>query len=253
MTGLAATDPVQSGFDPARLARLDGFLDRLTEDGRIPGWSLAIARHRTLVHTSTGGYRDLEAGLPVEAGTLFRIYSMTKPVTAVAALLLCERGDLELSDPVARFIPSFASLRVYAGGPDQRPVTEPAIRLVTVRHLLTHTAGLTYGFHRAHPVDALYRQAGHDIEAPPGCSLAEACDTWAGLPLLFQPGSEWNYSVGTDVLGRVVEVVAGQSLGEFCAGQIFTPLGMPDTTFTVPAADLPRSNRTNALGAVVLQ
>jgi CubicO group peptidase (beta-lactamase class C family) len=240
MTGLAAADPVRSGFDPARLARLDGFLDRLTEDGRIPGWSLAIARHGTLVHASTGGYRDIEAGLPVEAGTLFRIYSMTKPVTAVAALLLCERGDLELSDPVARFIPSFASLRVYAGGPDQRPVTEPAIRLVTVRHLLTHTAGLTYGFHRVHPVDALYRQAGHDIEAPPGCSLAEACDTWAGLPLLFQPGSEWNYSVGADVLGRVVEVVAGQSLGEFCAGQIFTPLGMPDTAFTVPAADLPR-------------
>lgn len=240
MTRLAAAQPGQAGFDPTRLARLDAFLRRLTEDGLIPGWSLAIAREGTLSHASTGGYRDIEARLPVEDDTLFRIYSMTKPVTAVAAMLLCERGQLELSDPVARFIPSFDSLRVYSGGPDRRPETEAAARPVTVWHLLTHTAGLTYGFHRVHPVDTLYRQAGYDIEAPADCSLAEACDTWARLPLLFQPGTEWNYSVGTDVLGRVIEVISGESLGDFCAREIFAPLGMADTAFAVPDRDLRR-------------
>ena len=244
MTELAAepggADPERAGFDPQRLARLDGFLRQLTSAGRIPGWSLGVVRGPVLAHLSTGGCRDLAAGLPVEPDTLFRIYSMTKPVTAVAAMILYERGDIELSDPVARFIPSFGHMQVFIGGSDLRLVTEPAVRPVTLWHLLTHTAGLTYGFHRAHPVDALYRQAGHEIEAPPGCSLAQACDTWAGLPLLFQPGTEWNYSVATDVLGRIVEVVSGQSLGDFCAAQIFGPLGMPDTAFTVPHRDLPR-------------
>ena len=192
---------------------------------------------------SVGGCRDLVAGLPVEADTLFRVYSMTKPVTAVAAMVLYERGDIELSDPLAQFIPSFSDMRVFTSGSDVRPVTEPAARQITLWHLLTHTAGLTYGFHRAHPVDALYRQAGHEIEAPPGCSLSQACETWARLPLLFHPGAEWNYSVATDVLGRVVEIVSGQSLGDFCAEQIFRPLGMPDTAFTVPDSDFRRLAR----------
>ena len=236
----AAAEPHRAGFDPPRLRRLDGFLARLAGRGKIPGWSMAIQRRSVLAHLSTGGYRDVAAGLPAEPGTLFRIYSMTKPVTAVAAMVLYERGDIELSDPVTRFLPAFAQMRVCTGGPAGPPVTEPAARPVTLWHLLTHTAGLTYGFHRAHPVDALYRQAGHDIEAPAGCALAQACETWARLPLLFQPGTEWNYSVATDVLGRVVEIVSGQSLGDFCAGQIFGPLGMPDTTFTVPQRDRPR-------------
>jgi CubicO group peptidase (beta-lactamase class C family) len=239
-SGPGAADPRRAGFDPHRLDRLDGFLRQLTSAGRIPGWSIAVSRSSVLAHQVTGGSRDVAAGLPVEPGTLFRIYSMTKPVTAVAAMILYEQGDIELSDPVARYIPSFGQMRVFAGGSDLRPVTEPSARPVTLWHLLTHTAGLTYGFHRAHPVDALYRQAGHEIEAPPGCSLAQACDTWAGLPLLFQPGTEWNYSVASDVLGRVVEVVSGQSLGDFCTAQIFNPLGMPDTGFTVPDRDLPR-------------
>jgi CubicO group peptidase (beta-lactamase class C family) len=236
----AAADPRRAGFDPCRLRRLDDFLQGLTSSGRIPGWSMAVRRRSVLAYTSTGGCRDLTAGLPVEPSTLFRIYSMTKPVTAVAAMLLCEQGAVELSDPVARFIPSFGQMEVFTHGSGLQPVTEPAARQITLWHLLTHTAGLTYGFHRAHPVDALYRQAGHDIEPPPGCSLAQACETWAGLPLLFHPGTEWNYSVATDVLGRVVEIVSGQSLGDFCAGQIFGPLGMPDTAFSVPARDLPR-------------
>jgi CubicO group peptidase (beta-lactamase class C family) len=246
-----AADPHRAGFDPQRLRRLDGFLSRLTSSGKIPGWSIAIQRRSVLAHLSAGGHRDVAAGLPVEPGTMFRIYSMTKPVTAVAAMVLYERGDIELSDPVARFLPAFDQVRVFTGGSDVQPVTEPAVRPITLWHLLTHTAGLTYGFHRAHPVDALYRQAGHDIEAPAGCSPAEACETWARLPLLFQPGAEWNYSVATDVLGHVVEIVSGQSLGDFCADQIFRPLGMPDTTFTVLQRDwrrLARLYRITAAG-----
>jgi len=225
------------GLDPVRLGELEDFLGQLTDDGRIPGWSVAVSRRSVLAHAASGGYRDIEAALPVEADTIFRIYSMTKPVTAVAALMLYELGVIELSDPVAEFIPAFGNARVFAGGTATAPVTEPAAQPITLWHLLTHTAGLTYGFHRAHPVDALYRQAGHEIEAPPGCSLEDACETWARLPLLFHPGTEWNYSVATDVLGRVIEVASGKPLGEFCAERIFTPLGMPDTAFTVPAAD----------------
>ncbi|MGH3262483.1 MAG: serine hydrolase domain-containing protein, partial [Trebonia sp.] len=145
-----------------------------------------------------------------------------------------------LTDPVSRFIPSFADVRVYAGGSDQHPVTVPATEPVRIHHLLTHTSGLTYGFHRIHPVDAMYRAAGFEIGDPPNVTLAEACDIWASLPLLFQPGTEWNYSVATDVLGRVVEVASGQSLDEFFAQRVFEPLGMTDTSFGARPEDLHR-------------
>jgi CubicO group peptidase (beta-lactamase class C family) len=120
---------------------------------------------------------------------------------------------------------------VFAGGSDLRQVTVPATEPVRIWHLLTHTAGLTYGFHRAHPVDALYRAAGFEWGTPPDVDLAQACDMWAVLPLLFQPGSEWNYSVATDVLGRVVEVASGQRFDEFLAARVFGPLGMTQTAF----------------------
>lgn len=235
-------EPAAVGLDAGRLGRIDEFLQATLAAGRIPGWVLAVSRSEQLVHVSTAGARDIETGRPAEPDTLFRIYSMTKPITAVAAMILYERGAFELSDPVARFIPSFADMRVFVGGSDLRPVTQPAIRPITMWHLLAHTAGLTYGFHRAHPVDALYRQAGHEIEAPDG-TLAESCETWARLPLLFQPGAEWNYSVATDVVGRVVEVISGQSLGEFCDQNIFDPLGMTDTAFTVADSDADRLAR----------
>ena len=177
---------------------------------------------------------------PAEADTVWRLYSMTKPVTSVAAMMLHEEGRFGLNDPVSSFIPSFADVRVYAGGSDLRPVTVPATEPVRIWHLLTHTAGLTYGFHRVHPVDAMYRAAGFEWSAPPGVDLARACDIWAGIPLLFQPGTEWNYSVATDVLGRVVEVVSGQRLDEFFAARIFRPLGMNDTGYYATDTQLPR-------------
>jgi CubicO group peptidase (beta-lactamase class C family) len=223
----------QVGFDPGRLHRIDRHFARYVEDGRLPGWLVLVSRRGRIVHLATCGRRDLEADLPVETDTRFRIYSMTKPVTAVAALQLYEEGAFALKDPVAAFIPSFAEVAVYRDGPASGPRTEPARRPVLLWHLLTHTAGLTYGFHHAHPVDAMYRAAGFEWVPPDGRDLAECCELWAGLPLLFEPGSEWNYSVASDVLGRVVEVVSGQPLDRFFAERIFGPLGMGDTGFWV--------------------
>ena len=230
-------DPAEAGFDPARLDRVDRHFARYVDDGRLPGWQLAIARNGKVVHTALRGQRDMEAGLPVEPDTVWRIYSMTKPVTSVAAMILYEEGAFELTDPVRKFIPSFADVRVFAGGSDIRSVTVPATEPVRVWHLLTHTSGLTYGFHRSHPVDAQYRARGFEWGTPPKTDLAGCCDLWASMPLLFQPGSEWNYSVATDVLGRVVEVASGMGLDEFFASRIFEPLGMTDTGFFLPETE----------------
>jgi CubicO group peptidase (beta-lactamase class C family) len=226
------------GFDARRLARIDRHFGRYVEDGRLPGWLIVVSRAGRIVHLTACGSRDKEAGLPVEADTLFRLYSMTKPITSVAAMMLYEDGAFELRDPVSRFIPSFADMRVYTRGSALNPTTEPATEPMRIWHLLTHTAGLTYGFHHAHPVDAMYRTAGFEWGHPRGMDLAACCDAWAQLPLLFQPGTEWNYSVATDVLGRIVEVAAGQPLDRFFGERILEPLGMTDTRFWVeePAA-----------------
>ena len=232
MSGLTVeVDPAEVGLDQDRLSRIGAHFDRYVADGRLPGWLITVRRGGRLAYVAKCGSRDLEADLPVTDDTLWRIYSMTKPLTSVAAMILYEEGKLGLNDPVSAFIPSFGDVRVYAGGSDLRQVTVPAVEPVRVWHLLTHTAGLTYGFHRVHPVDALYRAAGFEWSSPAGVNLAQACDIWAGLPLLFQPGAEWNYSVATDVLGRVVEVASGQSLDEFFAARILRPLGMTQTSF----------------------
>jgi CubicO group peptidase (beta-lactamase class C family) len=239
--GLApAVEPGEVGLDAGRLARLDKHFARYVDDGRLPGWLLTVSRHGKLAYVASYGHRDVEAGLPVETDTIWRIYSMSKPVTSVAAMLLYEEGAFQLTDPVSEFIPSFAGVRVFTGGSDIRYVTEPATEPVRIWHLLTHTAGLTYGFHRSHPVDALYRGGGFEWGTPRGADLAACCDAWAALPLLFQPGAEWNYSVATDVLGRVVEVAAGCGLDEFFASRIFGPLGMTDTGFWLDEAQTDR-------------
>jgi CubicO group peptidase (beta-lactamase class C family) len=224
-------EPGEAGFDAARLARIQGHFDGYVQDGRLPGWLAVVTRFGRVVHLSRGGQRDLEAGLPVELDTRWRIYSMTKPVASVAAMMLYEEGRLQLTDPVSRYIPSFGDVRVYSKGSALKPLTVPAMEPMRVWHLLTHTAGLTYGFHHAHPVDAMYRAAGFEWGSPREMDLAACCDAWAALPLVFQPGAEWNYSVATDVLGRVVEVVSGQSLDQFLDQRVLGPLGMGDTGF----------------------
>ena len=233
-------DPGEVGFDVGRLAGMDRFLRSYVDDGRIPGWSLLISRHGRVAHRSNYGRRDLEADLPIEPDTLFRIYSMTKPITSVAAMMLYEQAAFALDDPISQFIPEFADVRVYVSGPAENPVTAPASEPIRMRHLLTHTSGLAYG-DGDHPVDEIYRSAGFDAKtlpnergfAPEGMDLAACCSVWARLPLLLQPGSGWNYGVSTDVLGRVVEVISGQSLDDFFQTRILGPLGMTDTGFTV--------------------
>ncbi|MDI5969130.1 serine hydrolase domain-containing protein [Streptomyces sp. SL13] len=223
------------GFDARRLERVDRRLRAYVDDGRLPGWLLSISRAGRVAHLSTYGSRDLESGAPVTDDTVWRWYSMSKPVTSVAAMMLYEEGALQLTDPVSDFIPSFADLRVYTGGSDLRPSTVPVAEPPTVWHLLTHTAGLTYGFMRAHPADAIHRARGFEWSRPTGFDLADCCEAWSGIPLLFQPGTGWNYSVATDVLGRVVEVASGVSLEEFFRTRIFEPLGMTEAAFHVPA------------------
>ena len=227
----------EAGFDAGRLARIDAHFRRYVDDGRLPGWLVLVARHGQVAHLSTYGSRDLEAGAPVETDTLWRIFSMTKPITSVAAMMLYEEGAFELKDPISRWIPSFASTKVYRSGSTVNPVLEPQIEPIRVWHLLTHMSGLTYGFHHATPVDAMYRAAGYEWGSPPGLTLEEHCDRWASFPLLFQPGSEWNYGVSTDVLGRLVEVVSGQPLDVFLRERIFEPLGMTDTDFHAAEED----------------
>ncbi|PRW65097.1 serine hydrolase domain-containing protein [Actinopolyspora mortivallis] len=228
------------GLAPERLQRIEHHLAKYVTAGKLPGWLVLIARGGKIAHLRTHGARNVEEGLPVETDTIFRIYSMTKPITSVAAMMLHERGLLQLTDPVSDYVPEFADARVYVGGPAAAPQTRPAVEPIRIWHLLTHTAGLTYGFHRVHPVDQLYREHGFEAGYPEDADLARACSEWAELPLLFDPGTRWNYSVATDVLGRVIEVVSGRNLDEFLREHIFDPLDMRDTGFCVPESELDR-------------
>jgi CubicO group peptidase (beta-lactamase class C family) len=233
-------DPAEVGFDAERLRRIDRHFAAYVDDGRLPGWLALVSRRGEIAHLSTYGAQDLESGAPIETGTLFRIYSMTKPITSVAAMMLYEEGAFELTDPVSRYIPSFNDMRVYEKGTPISPITRPAAEPVRIWHLLTHTAGLVYGFQHVSVVDEIYRDAGFDRSTPKGLDLEGMVDRIAGLPLLFEPGAQWNYSVATDVLGRLVEVVSGQSLDRFMAERIFEPLGMTDTGFFIDEGDADR-------------
>jgi CubicO group peptidase (beta-lactamase class C family) len=241
-------EAADAGFSADRLTRIDRHFRRYVDDGRLPGWLVVVARGGRVAHLSAYGMRDREQELPVETDTVWRLASMTKPVTSVAALMLYEEGAFELKDPIARWLPAFDDLRVYRSGNPLKPDTRAATEPIRVWHLMTHTAGLTYGFHYTHPVDAMYRAAGFEWGSPDGFDLAACCDAWASLPLLFEPGAEFNYSVATDVLGRLVEVISGQSLDEFFRTRIFEPLGMSDTAFW--AADGSGAERLAALYGV---
>lgn len=231
---LPPAEPGEVGLDAARLSRLDRFLRSQVDQGRMPGYLLAVARHGRLAHLGSYGRRDVERDLPVEPDTVFRVFSMSKPVVSVAAMSLYEEGAFGLDDPLSAWLPEFAQPRIHTGGGADAPVTVPAAGPIRIRHLMTHTAGLTYGFHGVHPVDARYRAAGFELGLPPHGTLAEACAVLAEQPLLFEPGTEWNYSMATDVLGRLLEVLTGTDLPTVLADRVLGPLGMVDTAFHVP-------------------
>jgi CubicO group peptidase (beta-lactamase class C family) len=234
------TRPDALGFDAARLARIDAFLDeRYIQTGRFKGLQFLLAREGEPVHFISMGVRG-EDGRPVEADTLFRIASMTKPVTSIAFMMLVEEGRVALDTPVHHVLPEFKDVGVYNGGGGGIPfVTKPTDTPLRMIDLLRHTSGLTYGFQNRSNIDLAHREgkieAWHD-----NLDLDGFVAALGKLPLEFSPGEAWNYSVSTDVLGAVVQRVSGMSLEAFFAERIFAPLGMVDTFFHVPADKLDR-------------
>ncbi|HZD65936.1 MAG TPA: serine hydrolase domain-containing protein, partial [Acidimicrobiales bacterium] len=226
------------GLSASRLDRIGRHFRRYVDDGRLAGVSTLVSRRGEVAHRFTYGWRDLEARAPMTEDTIVRIYSMTKPVTTVGLLTLYEEGRFSLGDPVSAFLPALGELRVFDGGDAAAYRTRPPEREVTVVDLLTHTAGLTYWFQEQSPVDDLYRRAGVDRDSCP--DLATMVARLGELPLVFSPGTRWNYSVATDVVGRLIEVIAGQPLDRFLAERVIGPLGMVDTGFSVPADRLDR-------------
>ena len=229
--------PSKVGLSRKRLDRITATMRAHIDQREVAGTITLVARRGQVAHYEVQGLRDVEAGLPMRDDTLFRIYSMTKPVTSLAAMMLFEEGRLRLIDPIAKFIPAFKESRVFIKPDVKGPQLARLQRPITVRDLLTHTAGLSYGFHYDSPIEEMYRTS--DLLRPES-SLAEMVDEVAKIPLLFQPGTRWRYSVATDVLGRLVEVVSGQALDAFLTERIFEPLGMTDTAFYVSAERLER-------------
>lgn len=223
-------DPTGQGFSTERLSRVSRWLSAQVEQERVAGASVLIARHDQTVFAEAAGMADHENQQPFAMDTIVRIYSMTKAVTTVAAMTLYEQGCFQLDDPVAAYLPEFADTPVWLGGAKDDVARQSTP--MTVRHLMTHTSGLTYGFMHTNVVDAAYREA--HIEFPgTSATLADLVRQVAELPLICQPGSQWNYSVSTDVLGRLVEVWSGQSLAEYLSSAVFVPLQMQDTGFHV--------------------
>lgn len=227
-------DPIAHGFDAARLARIDAFVKtRYLDSGKLPHAQLLLARDGRIVHFSHQGAAR-EGGAAVDESTLFRIASMTKPITSLAFMMLVEEGLVALDTPVHHVLPELKGVGVYAGGGGGVPfVTRPTAQPMRMVDLLRHTSGLTYSFQNRTNVDAAYREG--RIESWHGnLTLDEFVAALGRLPLEFSPGEEWNYSVSTDVLGAVVARVSGLSLDQFFVERIFAPLGMRDTFFQVP-------------------
>jgi CubicO group peptidase (beta-lactamase class C family) len=239
--------PEAVGLSSERLGRIVPWMRGYVEAGKLPGLSVTVARRGQVVFSHQEGLRDLARGLPMEADTIVRIYSMTKPLTSVAILMLYEEGLFQLDDPITRFLPEFRDMRVLVGGSRAKPETVPAERDITFRDLLTHTSGLSYGFMDATLVDRMYREEGVDFQTAE-TSLAAVVGKAASLPLLAQPGAEWNYSIATDVLGHLVAVISGKSFDDFLRERIIRPLGMVDTDFHVPAEKISRFASNYALG-----
>jgi CubicO group peptidase (beta-lactamase class C family) len=216
---LPTATPAENGFSEAALARIAPALQAYVDSGKLAGVYAVIARNGRISYEHTAGWLDLERRIPMRRDALFRIFSMTKPVVAVAALKLVDQGKLSLDDPVTKYIPAFADLKVYGGLPVDAPMT--------LRHLLTHTAGLGYGLTRA-PADSIFLSANL---YNPASTLEQFTDSVAKLPLLFSPGTAWSYSSALEVVGRIIEVVSGMPLDRFLTAEIFRPLGMRNTSF----------------------
>jgi CubicO group peptidase (beta-lactamase class C family) len=228
-----------ANFDPSRLDRIGTVGRRYVDEGRLPNAIVQIADRDGVVYSDAYGHADVESQKPVDMDTIFRIYSMTKPITSIVLMQLFEEGRFLLEDPVEKFLPDLANPQVMIGGSDQAPITRPAMRSITIRDLLTHASGLTYGFFRQTPLDARYRDQNLGDFVVADYSLAEAIRRLGAEPLLFDPGTSWNYSMSTDVCGAVIEAITGQTLAQALSERLLEPLEMFETGFSVPetAAD----------------
>lgn len=226
--GLPRARPEAVGLSTDALARIAPVLQVYVDSGRLPGVLAVVARHGKLAYVGSVGSMDLEQRRAMSPDAVFRIFSMTKPITSAAVMQLYERGKLRLDDPVSKYIPAFAGVKVYSGGSAAQPVLRDPERPMTVADLLTHTAGLTYGLFDSTAVDTIYRKANL---INPRWTVAQLADSLARLPLGFSPGSKWNYSFAIDVLGRVIEVASGMTLDRYLDSELFRPLAMRNTAF----------------------
>jgi CubicO group peptidase (beta-lactamase class C family) len=231
-----AASPEALGFDSERLGRLDAYMAKAVADGRVAGMTTLLARHGKIVSYKTYGAKRLGSE-PMTKDTIFRIYSMTKPITGVAMMILFEEGKWRLDDPVTRYIPEFKNLKVVSRvDGNGAMVLEDMKRPPTMREIMSHTAGFGYGLQDEHPVDKLYREK----EVLGANGLQDMIARTAQIPLIFQPGTDWRYSSAVDIQGAIVERLTGQTLGQFMEQRIFKPLKMSDTAFYVPPAKAAR-------------
>ncbi len=245
---------MNSGFNPKRLNRVVDLCERYVNEGKLPCAQVQIVQEGDVVLRHSTGMADIESSKPLDDDSIFRIYSMTKPITSIALMQLYEQGKFLLEDPVEKFLPAFKDPVVLLGGSLLKPETRPAQTVMTIRDLLTHTSGLTYGFHFQNNLDQMYRdqKLGGPLTEKQGranVSLEEGIDRLGGLPLLFDPGTAWNYSMSTDVCGRLIEVIGGCSLDEYLEENIFKPLGMEDTGFFVTEDKVDRFTSNYILGS----
>jgi len=242
--GLPTAPPDQIGLAPGRLDQIVSLVEDAVERNEIAGAVTFVARLGRVGHLEAVGWRDIERGAPMETDTLFRIASMTKSVTSVAVMQLYESGALLLNDPVSRYLPAFADMQVLTptgDGDGSQYTLEPARRPITIRHLLTHTSGISYRFLSPPSLAPYYLEADlSDGFTQTEGAIGDMVDRLATLPLAHQPGEGFTYGLSVDVLGRVIEVVTGETLAEYLAAEIFDPLGMFDTAFYVDAEQIPR-------------
>ena len=249
------TRPEKVGVSSEKLENIGESMRSLIEAKKIPGTVTLVARRGEVVHFEANGMRDIERGLPMEKDTIHRIYSQSKPITGAALMMLFEEGKFLMTDPISRYFPEFSEMQVFAGEEGGKMKTEAASSPITIQQLATHTSGLSYSFMPG-PVGSMYvseeteRGLGNVPSAggefftsgtkPPFNSLREWTKALAELPLVAQPGTIWNYSVGMDVMGALIEELSGRTFGEFLEERIFGPLGMEDTGFMVPEEKLDR-------------
>jgi CubicO group peptidase (beta-lactamase class C family) len=232
MLDLTEAKPEAVGFSSERLQRLHQVLQKKTDDRQLAGTVTVLARHGRIADFQTFGKKDLATGVPMNKDTIFRIYSMTKPVTGVAMMILYEQGKWSPGDPIAKYIPEFARLKVFKGASATgEPILEDPQHAPTMAELMSHTAGFTYGIFGTAPVDKMYLEA----RVLSSANLRQMIEKLARIPLLYQPGTKWVYSVSVDIQGYIVEKISGKPLGEFMRENIFQPLGMKDTGFHIAA------------------